>query len=60
MKDSVVYISKDVMGGEMNQVHIVTAAGVESLPLMPKGDVAMALMERIADALTAAEANDKS
>ena len=46
-------VSKDVMGGEMNQVHIVTAGGVESLPLMPKGDVAMALMERIADALAA-------
>ena len=47
------------MGGEMNQVHIVTAAGVESLPLMPKGDVAMALMERIADALVSLAADAK-
>ena len=47
-------VSTDVMGGEMNQVHIVTKDGVESLPLMPKGDVAMALMERIANALTPA------
>lgn len=48
-------VSKDVMGGEMNQVHIVKKDGVESLPLMPKGDVALAIMERIADALVPVE-----
>ena len=31
-------------------VHIVTAKGVEDLPEMPKEQVAMALVERIADA----------
>ncbi|MFM2273235.1 MAG: hypothetical protein RL702_2300 [Pseudomonadota bacterium] len=46
-------VSGDVMGGEVNAVHIVTGAGVESLPEMPKDQVAMALAERIADALAA-------
>ena len=41
------------MGGEVNAVHIVSAAGIESLPEMPKEDVAKALVERIADALAA-------
>ena len=40
-----------VMGGSANTVHIVTAQGVESLPEMPKEDVARALVEKIADAL---------
>lgn len=44
-------VSGDVMGGNANAVHIVTAEGVESLPEMPKDDVATALVERIADAL---------
>ncbi|MDP3905880.1 phosphopantothenate--cysteine ligase family flavoprotein [Novosphingobium sp.] len=44
-------VSGDVMGGNSNAVHIVTAQGVESLPEMPKDDVARALVERIADAL---------
>lgn len=44
-------VSGDVMGGNANAVHIVTAQGVESLPEMPKDDVARALVERIADAL---------
>lgn len=42
---------KSVMGGEANAVHIISEAGVESLPEMPKDDVAAALVERIADAL---------
>ncbi len=46
-------VSGDVMGGAMNQVHIVTANGVENLPLMPKEAVAAAIMERIARALEA-------
>ncbi len=44
-------VSGDVMGGASNAVHIVTADGVESLPEMPKGAVARALVERIANAL---------
>ncbi len=46
-------VSGDVMGGEVNAVHIVTAKGVEDLPEMAKDDVANALVERIADALHA-------
>lgn len=42
---------QSVMGGSANTVHIVTAKGVESLPEMPKGDVARALVEKIANAL---------
>jgi len=44
-------VSGDVMGGSRNSVHIVRADGVESLPDMPKKDVAEALVERIALAL---------
>ncbi len=40
-------VSGDVMGGLRNTVHIVSAQGVESLPDLPKGDVAKALVERI-------------
>lgn len=44
-------VSGGVMGGSHNDVHIVTARGVEDLPEMPKDDVARALVERIAAAL---------
>ncbi|WP_428028338.1 bifunctional phosphopantothenoylcysteine decarboxylase/phosphopantothenate synthase [Altererythrobacter sp.] len=44
-------VSGDVMGGDLNKVHIVTGEGVESLDEMPKLDVAMELVERIAAAL---------
>jgi len=44
-------VSGDVMGGEANTVHIVSAKGVEDLPQLPKEQVAMAIVERIADAL---------
>ena len=44
-------VSGDVMGGNANAVHIISEAGVESLPEMPKDEVAAALVERIADAL---------
>ncbi|HVJ03266.1 MAG TPA: bifunctional phosphopantothenoylcysteine decarboxylase/phosphopantothenate--cysteine ligase CoaBC [Sphingomonas sp.] len=44
-------VSGDVMGGESNTIHIVTAAGVESWERLPKTDVAARLAERIADAL---------
>ncbi|MFL0355561.1 bifunctional phosphopantothenoylcysteine decarboxylase/phosphopantothenate synthase [Erythrobacter sp. GH1-10] len=46
-------VSGDVMGGDDNLVHIVSAEGVESLEEMPKSAVAMALVERIASALKA-------
>ncbi|WP_438727663.1 bifunctional phosphopantothenoylcysteine decarboxylase/phosphopantothenate--cysteine ligase CoaBC [Parasphingorhabdus sp. DH2-15] len=41
-------VSGDVMGGERNAVHIVSAQGVESLPEGPKESVARTLIERIA------------
>lgn len=44
-------VSGDVMGGEANAVHLVTATGVESWERASKADVARRLAERIADAL---------
>jgi len=44
-------VSGDVMGGESNEVHLVTADGVEHWDGAPKADVARRLAERIADAL---------
>ncbi len=41
-------VSGDVMGGDRNRVHIVTANGVETLDEMPKSAAAMALVQRIA------------
>ena len=41
-------VSGDVMGGEVNAVHLVTAEGVESWERMGKGEVAERLAERIA------------
>jgi phosphopantothenoylcysteine decarboxylase/phosphopantothenate--cysteine ligase len=43
-----------VMGGDMNTVHLVTAAGVESWPPQGKDAVAAALVSRIAAALNGA------
>ncbi|KWV91809.1 phosphopantothenate--cysteine ligase family flavoprotein [Erythrobacter sp. YT30] len=40
-----------VMGGDENRVHIISGEGVESLDEMPKQEVAMTLVERIASAL---------
>lgn len=39
---------KGVMGGNNNQVHLVTASGVEEWPWMQKDTVAEALMQRVA------------
>jgi phosphopantothenoylcysteine decarboxylase/phosphopantothenate--cysteine ligase len=39
-------VSGDVMGGDRNRVHIISAEGVETLDEMPKSAVAMALAER--------------
>jgi len=44
-------VSGDVMGGEANAIHLVTAAGVESWERLPKSTVAARLAQRIADAL---------
>ncbi|RYD81303.1 MAG: bifunctional phosphopantothenoylcysteine decarboxylase/phosphopantothenate synthase, partial [Sphingomonadales bacterium] len=44
-------VSGDVMGGDANTVHLITAQGVESWEKLPKGDVAQRLAARIADAL---------
>ncbi len=41
-------VSGDVFGGERNQVHIVTAQGVETWPDMSKREVASRLMQRLA------------
>jgi len=50
-------VSGEVMGGDMNTVHIITALDVEDLPEMPKHEVAMALVERMAEALAGSAAN---
>lgn len=44
-------VSGDVMGGESNTVHLVTADGVEHWERLPKGEVAARLAQRIVDAL---------
>ena len=44
-------VSGDVMGGDANAVHLVTAEGVESWEQASKRDIAHRLAERIADAL---------
>ncbi|MDO9710613.1 bifunctional phosphopantothenoylcysteine decarboxylase/phosphopantothenate--cysteine ligase CoaBC [Paracraurococcus lichenis] len=44
-------VSGDVMGGERNTVHLVTAEGVEDWPELPKSEVAERLARRIAEAM---------
>lgn len=44
-------VSGDVMGGDDNSVHIVTAQGVESWEHLPKDAVATRLIEKVAHAL---------
>ena len=44
-------VSGDVMGGDRNTVHIVSADGVDTWSELPKSDVARRLAERIASAL---------
>ncbi len=43
---------RSVMGGADNAIHLVTAAGVEDWPTLPKAEVAQRLAARIAQALT--------
>jgi len=44
-------VSGDVMGGERNRVHLITASGVEDWPQAPKEEVARKLVARMAEAL---------
>jgi len=44
-------VSGDVMGGERNSVHLITAKGTESWPELDKAEVAARLVARIASAL---------
>jgi phosphopantothenoylcysteine synthetase/decarboxylase len=44
-------VSGDVMGGKRNRVHLLTSAGVEDWPDMPKEEVAARLVDRIAKEL---------
>jgi phosphopantothenoylcysteine decarboxylase/phosphopantothenate--cysteine ligase len=44
-------VSGDVMGGDANTIHLVTAQGVEHWERLPKPQVASRLAQRIADAL---------
>ncbi|WP_176592728.1 bifunctional phosphopantothenoylcysteine decarboxylase/phosphopantothenate--cysteine ligase CoaBC [Sphingobium sp. EM0848] len=46
-------VSGDVMGGDTNSVHIVSADGIESWDNLPKNAVATRLMEKVANALSA-------
>ena len=45
-------VSSDVMGGQCNRVHLITAAGVEDWPEADKAEVARHLVKRIAEELT--------
>src|SRR6185503_2979084 len=47
-------VSGDVMGGERNRVHLVSAAGVENWPEMNKTEVGVRLTARIAETLKGA------
>ena len=44
-------VSGDVMGGDANAIHLITASGTETWERMPKEAVAERLAARIADAL---------
>ena len=44
-------VSGDVMGGNRNRVHLITAHGVEDWPEDSKDEVARSLMKRVAEAL---------
>ena len=44
-------VSGDVMGGDDNEIHLITAEGEEVWAQAPKADIARRLARRIADAL---------
>ncbi len=45
-----------IMGGALNEVHLLTAEGIEAWPRLPKSEVAARLAQRIAEAMGIAEA----
>jgi len=45
-------VSGNVMGGDDNEVHLVSASGVESWPELSKREIGRRLADRIADALS--------
>lgn len=47
-------VSGDVMGGERNHIHIITASGVESWDDLPKTAVAERLIATLAASLQSA------
>ncbi|MGD9664240.1 MAG: phosphopantothenoylcysteine decarboxylase [Novosphingobium sp.] len=51
-------VSGDVMGGDSNTVHIVSADDVDSWEHMPKQDVARRLIEKVAQAVGPADEED--
>ncbi len=51
-------VSGDVMGGESNQVHLVTAGGIERWERFSKREVARRLADRIAESLREEENED--
>lgn len=44
-------VSGDVMGGDLNSVQIISESGVDTIDEMPKMDIALELVERMATAL---------
>ncbi|MBT8432370.1 MAG: bifunctional phosphopantothenoylcysteine decarboxylase/phosphopantothenate synthase, partial [Altererythrobacter sp.] len=44
-------VSGDVMGGDLNRVQIISEDVVDTLEEMPKMDIAMALVEKMAETL---------
>jgi phosphopantothenoylcysteine decarboxylase/phosphopantothenate--cysteine ligase len=44
-------VSGDVMGGDLNHVHLITTEGVEDWPEAAKDEIARRLIERIEQAL---------
>lgn len=50
-------VSGDVMGGDRNSIHIISATGTESWEDLPKDAVANRLIEKVANALSSAAAD---
>jgi phosphopantothenoylcysteine decarboxylase / phosphopantothenate---cysteine ligase len=48
-------VSDDVMGGERNEIHLITAEGTETWARAPKTEIARRLAERIAASLSPAK-----
>ena len=48
-------VSGEVMGGDMNRIQIISEDGVDTFEEMPKMEVAMALVEKMAESLQGKE-----